>query len=196
MAGSSSASPRARRARAMDLGRCTRHMNDHDLSSADARLLVLEMAVAALIAQQPPSGPGGAGRPAVLHRRRDRGSRGRRLECRGTAAGPCPPLGERDAPARHGIASRRAPTRQPPHLCRVLDPVRATRDPRRPASPMRACLAWSQAALAAFAGMQRHHRARPCGWRLVPACDGPDAGPRLRVAGDPREAAPQLNDGR
>jgi hypothetical protein len=28
-------------------------MNDHDLSSADARLLVLEMAVAALIAQQP-----------------------------------------------------------------------------------------------------------------------------------------------
>lgn len=29
-------------------------MNDHDLSSADARLLVLEMSVAALIAQQPP----------------------------------------------------------------------------------------------------------------------------------------------
>jgi hypothetical protein len=29
-------------------------MHDHDLSSAEARLLVLEMSVAALIAQQPP----------------------------------------------------------------------------------------------------------------------------------------------
>ncbi len=49
--------------------------------------------------------------------------------------------------------------------------------------------------LAALAWMQRRHRTRRCGRRL-PAGDGPDAGPRLRVVGDPREPPPQLDDGR
>ena len=43
--------------------------------------------------------------------------------------------------------------------------------------------------------MQRHHRAQRRGRRL-PAGDGPDAGPRLRVIGDAPKALPQLDDGR
>lgn len=51
------------------------------------------------------------------------------------------------------------------------------------------------AAPAAFASMQRHHRTRRCGRRL-PVIDGPDAGLRLGMVGDPREALPQFDDGR
>ena len=51
------------------------------------------------------------------------------------------------------------------------------------------------AAPAALARAQRHHRARRRGRRL-PAGDGPDAGPRLGMVGDPREALPQLDHGR
>ena len=36
------------------MSKVAQHMDDHDLSSAEARLVILEMSVAALIAQLPP----------------------------------------------------------------------------------------------------------------------------------------------